>query len=135
MPGAIVLTDASLEKLNAASLLLGGTRTDNADGTTSLDVTTNTITVDGGANLSAPEISWRPTARAPPDHRRRRVDHRQRAPTPTAPPAIISSTAGPPAGQTADGQFLRVSNGPQRLVVRAFDRGRDARRLDIGAAN
>jgi filamentous hemagglutinin family protein len=54
--GAIVLTDASLNSLNASSLLLGGIRTDNADGTTSLAITTSSIAVNTGAALSAPEI-------------------------------------------------------------------------------
>lgn len=46
--GAIVLDTASLNTLNAASLLIGGTRTERADGTTALDVTANSILVANG---------------------------------------------------------------------------------------
>ena len=56
--GAIHLTAAGLNKLNAESLLIGGIRTDNADGTTSLTVTSNSILVANDAEnpLVAPEI-------------------------------------------------------------------------------
>lgn len=57
-PGTIVVTTGTLEALNSASLLIGGTRTDNADGTTNLFVSANTITVanDASTNLTAPEL-------------------------------------------------------------------------------
>ncbi len=56
--GALHVTAASLTSLNADSLLVGGTRTDNADGTTSLNVTANSILVgnDGTTPLSSAEI-------------------------------------------------------------------------------
>ncbi len=56
--GAIHLTADSLTNLDAASLLIGGTRTNNSDGTTTLDVTAQSIYVDNDAEhpLSAPEI-------------------------------------------------------------------------------
>ena len=130
--GTIVLTDASLANLNASSLLLGGVRTDNADGTTSLLVSTNTITVAAGTNLIAPEIILATNGDA------------------TSPGQItIADTAGltaagtltnPATGayvidgmvttrdsqnnpiitqvQSAQGGFVRVANGPQRQVTR-----------------
>jgi filamentous hemagglutinin family protein len=56
--GAIQLTAAGLNRLNAESLLIGGIRTDNADGTTSLALTSNSILVanDAAHPLMAPEI-------------------------------------------------------------------------------
>lgn len=55
--GAIVLTADSLTNLNASSLLIGGVRTNNADGTTSLDVTASSIVVANDAEhpLVVPE--------------------------------------------------------------------------------
>ncbi|MDV6321536.1 hypothetical protein, partial [Chromohalobacter sp. HP20-39] len=47
--GAIQLTAAGLNRLNAESLLIGGIRTDNADGTTSLALTSNSILVANDA--------------------------------------------------------------------------------------
>lgn len=57
-PGTIVVTTGTLAALNSASLLIGGTRTDNADGTTSLVVSANSIAVanDGTTTLTAPEL-------------------------------------------------------------------------------
>jgi filamentous hemagglutinin family protein len=56
--GAIVLTADELTNLNAASLLIGGVRTDNADGTTSLAITASSIVVENDAAhpLSGPEV-------------------------------------------------------------------------------
>lgn len=55
---AIHVTADSLTRLNAGSLLIGGIRTDNIDGTTSLNITAQTILVANDAShpLSAPEI-------------------------------------------------------------------------------
>jgi filamentous hemagglutinin family protein len=56
--GALTLVTGDLEKLNAASLFLGGIRTDLADGSTNLDITAHEINIinDVGHPLSAPEI-------------------------------------------------------------------------------
>ena len=56
--GTIVLSADSLTSLNASSLLLGGVRTENADGTTTLDITASNIEIanDAGHPLTAPEI-------------------------------------------------------------------------------
>src|SRR3546814_7101018 len=56
--GTLRVTADSLTALNAASLLIGGTRIDNADGTTNLVLTAQTISVanDVAHPLSAPEI-------------------------------------------------------------------------------
>jgi len=56
--GAIHLTATSLTNLNAGSLFIGGTRTDNSDGTTTLNITAQSILVanDAAHPLSAAEI-------------------------------------------------------------------------------
>lgn len=118
-PGSIVLTTASLSDLNAASLFLGGVRTDNADGTTSLDVTTNKITVESGATISAPEVLLA-------------TDGSGATLTVTDGASIVASgsvsdpstgdyliVGGASPAQSAQGGFLRVANGPQRLLVRS----------------
>ena len=48
--GIIYLTADSLTNLNASSLLIGGVRTDNSDGTTSLDITADSIVVANDAD-------------------------------------------------------------------------------------
>ncbi|OYW16586.1 MAG: hypothetical protein B7Z39_01005 [Novosphingobium sp. 12-64-8] len=54
--GVLTLTSDTLAKLNANSLLVGGTRNDNADGTTTINVLGKTINVDGSASLALPEL-------------------------------------------------------------------------------
>jgi filamentous hemagglutinin family protein len=56
--GLITLVAGNLNNLNAESLLIGGTRTDNADGTTGLTLSASSILVanDAAHPLVAPEI-------------------------------------------------------------------------------
>ena len=118
--GQIVLADSDLADLGAASLFLGGTRTDGSDGTTTLHVSSNTIDVAAGATLSAPEILFA-------------VDGKSSKIT-VAGGAAIEATGAAPGGSTQnyifasgtaangkpapEGGFLRVSDGPQRLLTR-----------------
>ncbi len=111
--GVIQITAGTLDDLNASSLLIGGVRTDNADGTTSIAVTAQSITVanDSAHPLSAPEVLLAVNgsssnitlddgatiiAKGDPD-------------IPLTGNYIIDSS-----GQAA---LLRVSNGPQRLAT------------------
>lgn len=57
-PGTAELTVADLAKLNADSLLIGGTRTDLANGSTDIRITAKSLTIanDAANPLSAPEI-------------------------------------------------------------------------------
>ncbi len=121
--GAIVLTAGGLTDLNAASLLIGGVRTDNADGTTSLDITSTSITVenDSAHPLSAPEVLLA-------------VDDGSSGASGSitlADGATITATGqvsgsltgnyvidGSTPGMTGQGAFLRVANAPQRFVTR-----------------
>ena len=116
--GTILLTADELTNLNAASLLIGGTRTDNADGTTSLNITADSIVVanDAAHPLSGPEIVLA-------------VDGSGAGIT-VADGATITSTGSITNARTGDyiidgsgdmtgqGALLRVSAGPQRLVDR-----------------
>ena len=121
--GTIVLTTDAFANLSAASLLIGGIRTDRADGSTGLFVTTAKITVanDAAHPLTAPEIVLA-------------VDGVDSAITIADGAAIIAgaaladSRAGDyiitasdgtrtPA-QTAIGGIVRVASGPERLIAR-----------------
>jgi hypothetical protein len=112
----ITLTAAELTRLNAASLLIGGTRTNNADGSTSLAISANTITVENDAAhpLSAPEVILAV------DGTGSRID--------LQPGAALVATGASNAGgdlqiagggaNTGQGALLRVANGGQREVDR-----------------
>ena len=136
-PGTIVLTADSLTNLDAASLLIGGVRTDNADGTTSLDVTAQSIDIanDAAHPLSGAEMLFA-------------VDGSGAGIT-VADGATITATGavgdtltgdyiidGSTPGMTGQGALLRVSTGPQRLVTRSnIDHNDAAGVLSIGTAN
>ncbi|HEY4079018.1 MAG TPA: filamentous hemagglutinin family protein [Rhizomicrobium sp.] len=126
--GTIRITAASLSNLKADSLLVGGTRTDNADGTTTLNVTANDILLENDATgpLSAGEV----------------VLAAGNAIT-VANGAAISATGALSDTRTGayligsdavsgDGALLRVANGPERLAVRTNTMG--AANLTVGAA-
>jgi filamentous hemagglutinin family protein len=55
-PGVVELTASGLGNLNAQSLLLGGIRSSNGQGTTIIDVTAEDVTVDPRVSISAPEV-------------------------------------------------------------------------------
>lgn len=138
----LVLADTTLAKLNANSLLIGGTRTENSDGTTSLNITANRITVAGTTRLSLPEVLF---AVGGASARLNVFDGAQVVATGTMADSrsgdylIASSTAtGSPFDQTGIGAVLRVSNGVERLVTRtgsvaAANSNRPAT-MSIGAA-
>ncbi len=118
--GTIVLAwPDSLTNLNAASILIGGTRTDNADGTTSLDITAQTITVenDSAHPLTAPEIVLAVDGSSANSHA---ADGSERF--------VIAATSsdnrsgdyiidGSLGNITGEGAVLRVAMGPQRQVT------------------
>ncbi|MBA3811185.1 MAG: filamentous hemagglutinin N-terminal domain-containing protein, partial [Caulobacteraceae bacterium] len=140
--GGIVLTAASLSNLNAASLLIGGVRTDNADGTTSLDVTTNAITVAGDATLAAPEIILATDGQNAGliIEDGASIVASGTVSDPRTGAYLIDGLAADAKGvqtrvQSAQGAFLRVANGPERLVLRSdADTTVTPGALDLGAA-
>lgn len=54
--GTLSIADETLSALNATSLLIGGRRTENIDGTTSITATAADLTVAGTAKIQAPEL-------------------------------------------------------------------------------
>jgi filamentous hemagglutinin family protein len=136
--GSIVLSEHDLAALNASSLLLGAIRTDNdtdvpitvsvgansvqvASGATLLDVTSNKIAIASGVTLSAPEVILA-------------VDGPSSKITVAAGAAITATGAvtgesdgnyvladglGSNGRPLAQGGFVRVSDGPQRLLTRS----------------
>jgi len=130
--GTIVLTADELTNLNAASLLIGGVRTDNADGTTSLAITANSILVENDSShpLSAPEVVL---AAFGSDAAITLAD----GATILAKGDVTDTRSG---DYLVDGSqssaVLRVSNGPERQVTRT-DLGSDtaAAVLAVGAAD
>ncbi|MBV9992137.1 MAG: filamentous hemagglutinin family protein [Alphaproteobacteria bacterium] len=135
--GTIVLTADELTNLNAGSLLIGGTRTDNADGTTTLNLTADSILVENDAAhpLDAPEVVLA-------------VDGSGAGIT-LADGATIRSTGSLARARTGDyvidgkndhttgqGAVVRVSSGPRRLVTREhIEKATDGGFLDVGAAD
>ncbi len=116
-PGVIQLTASSLTDLNASSLLIGGVRTDNSDGTTTIDVTSSSITVaNNAANpLTAPEVLLAvqgPGSGITLDDGATIIAKGTTTGNLTG-DYIIANAAGTTTG---DGVLVRVANAPQRLV-------------------
>jgi filamentous hemagglutinin family protein len=112
--GTVRVTAASLTNLNANSLLIGGTRTDNADGTTTLNVSANSIDVsnDSSAPLSAGEIVLVANGGITVADGSAIIATGALSDTRTGAYEIgADSTFG-------SGALLRVANGPERLVNR-----------------
>ncbi len=135
-PGVIQLSADQLTALNADSLLIGGLRSDNADGSTTLQVTAKQIVVANNAAhpLSAPDLVLA-------------VDGQGAAITVKDGAAITASGAdvtgqtgayvvdGATPGMTGQGALIRVSAGPQRLLTRKnVNTATTAGGLTVGAA-
>ncbi len=147
--GVVHVTAAGLDKLNAESLLIGGVRTDNADGTTSLNVSAQSILVDNDAAhpLSAPEIVL--TVDDLATGTRASSITLANGATITATGTLGDTRAGDylidarPQGSTAstmtgEGAVVRIANGPERLVTRQTASGAPAQPdadLNVGAVN
>lgn len=126
-PGVLTLTTETLAKLNASSLLIGGQRTDNADGTTTLGVLADTIDIDSQVNLVAPELIF---AVAGQGSRLTMRDGAVLTATGITGDArtgdyIVGSNATPLPSDLFDfsgiGAVLRVAGGTERLVQRQGD--------------
>ncbi|MBV9064090.1 MAG: hypothetical protein JOY77_14355, partial [Alphaproteobacteria bacterium] len=136
----IYLTADSLTNLNAASLLIGGVRTDNADGTTSLDITASSIEVDNDAShpLTGPEIILAVDG-VKPDGTGASITLDDGA------TIIASGKVDDPRsgdylidgsnGMTGQGAVLRVSTGPERLVTRTNQQDAPGGDLSVGDAD
>ncbi|RIA46328.1 filamentous hemagglutinin family protein [Hephaestia caeni] len=121
--GTLLISDTTLAKLNAPSLLIGGRRSDNADGTTAINASARTITVASGSTLQASELLFA-------------VGGVGSALT-IEDGATLAAVGDPGILTDADykasgaGSILRLANGPERLVART---GSGASTLNIGAA-
>jgi len=126
--GALYITAGSVTNLNAESVLIGGTRTDNDDGTTTLAVSAGSVRVANDADhaISAAEILLAATGSVS-----------------VADGAVITATGSLSdaregaylLGDTASsgtGALLRVANGPERLTRRT--NFTSAASLGVGAA-
>jgi filamentous hemagglutinin family protein len=121
--GALTLTDSALSRLNATSLLIGGRRSDNADGSTTLSATASAVEVRGGATLQAPELLL--------------VAGGAGSRVTIADGAVLNATGElgtQPSGDYAiatGGSLVRLASGNERLVSRT---GTGQSTIEIGAA-
>lgn len=118
--GSIRLTTTNFSNLNAASLLIGGIRTENSDGTTTLQVTSKSILVanDAANPLTAPEILLAVDAIGSTI---RIADGAVIAATGTLNDTNLGDyiiTASIDTGQTGIGGVVRLANGGERLLSR-----------------
>ncbi|RIA45984.1 filamentous hemagglutinin-like outer membrane protein [Hephaestia caeni] len=121
--GVLLIADTTLAKLNAPSLVVGGRRSDNADGTTTVTASATNLTVAGDAHLSAGElllaVGGTGSVLAIEDG------------------ASLAATGDPAIKTGADykasgaGSILRLANGAERLVART---GTGDSAIAIGAA-
>ncbi len=131
----VVVTAASLTNLNAESLLIGGTRTDKRDGTTTLTPTAKSIVVSNSSTtpLTSPEILLAV------DGAGSTIELKDGA--------VISAGSKPFLDQrtgnyivtggnvlTAEGALVRVANGPERLIARVTPQPVPDASLIVGAA-
>ncbi|MEI9991673.1 MAG: filamentous hemagglutinin family protein [Rhizomicrobium sp.] len=129
--GTLRITASSLTNLNADSLLIGGTRSDNPDGSTTLNVTAHDILVQNDATtpLSAGEILLAATSNVTVADGAVITARGTLSDTRTGAYQIGSAAIG---GATGTGALLRVANGPERLVARVNNT--NAASLTVGAA-
>ena len=126
-PGTLVLTTSTLSALNANSLLIGGVRSDNVDGTTRIDVQARDVSVGRNVALTLPELIL---VAGGSDSR---VSVAAGASIKTAGTLadqllgdyIVGYQDKGPATTRSDnsgiGSLLRISTGPERLVRRITD--------------
>jgi filamentous hemagglutinin family protein len=132
--GVLQLDAGQLSALNVDSLLIGGVRTDNADGTTSLAVTASTITVANNATapLSASEVVLAVDGTGS-------VITLQDGATITARATSAARRTGDylidgSGAATGQGALVRVASGPDRDVVRKNPDAVTPGVLTVGAA-
>ncbi|HEY4078918.1 MAG TPA: filamentous hemagglutinin family protein [Rhizomicrobium sp.] len=125
---ALHVTATGLSTLNANSLLIGGTRTDNADGTTTLNVTANSIFLgnDSSTPLTAGEVLLAANGSLVLADWSNITAKGTISDTRTGNYQIGTSAV------SGAGALLRVANGPERLVTRT-DSGTTGS-LNVGAA-
>uniref|UniRef100_B0T7Q0 Filamentous haemagglutinin family outer membrane protein n=1 Tax=Caulobacter sp. (strain K31) TaxID=366602 RepID=B0T7Q0_CAUSK len=133
--GVIQLDADQLSGLNVDSLLIGGVRTDRADGSTGLAVTANTITVANNATapLTGPEILLAV------DGAGSRLTIQDGATITATASSAVQRTGdylidGAGASMTGQGALVRVTSGSDRDVVRTNVDAVSTGGLVVGAA-
>lgn len=121
--GTLLITDQTLTALNATSLLIGGRRTENIDGTTSIAATATDLTVAGGAKLQAPEILLAVSGNES------KVTVEDGASL--AAIGNVGTQSSSDYISTSGGSLVRLANGAERLVSRS---GVGSSTIEIGAA-
>ena len=120
--GGVVLSQQTIASLNANSLLIGGRRTDNADGTTTVQVSANTLTVGSGVSLVAPElllaVAGAQSSLIVDDGASLVASGTLNASGQTG-DYIISRTEATGFDSTGTGSVLRLASGAERLIARA----------------
>ncbi|MGI9376718.1 MAG: filamentous hemagglutinin N-terminal domain-containing protein, partial [Tsuneonella suprasediminis] len=121
--GVLLISDATLAKLDAPSLLIGGRRSDNADGTTAIIASATNLIVADGAHVEAGELLL---AVGGAGSVLSIEDGASLAAT--GDPAVLTDADYTASGA---GSIMRLANGPERLITRD---GSGASTLHIGAA-
>ncbi|NVO17643.1 MAG: filamentous hemagglutinin family protein [Rhodoplanes sp.] len=126
--GRLYVTADSLSNLNAASLMIGGIRTDNTDGTTAINVTAQSVRISNAASapLSADEILLVGSSSVTVDDGSV-LTAKGTLTDPRTGAYLIGSSSVAGAGA-----LLRLANGPQRLVQRTNASGTAS--LSVGKA-
>ncbi|WP_293882149.1 filamentous haemagglutinin family protein [Sphingomonas sp.] len=128
--GSLTLLDSTLNKLNAVSLFVGGTRALNTDGTTDLRIDANQLTIKSGVNLSKPELIFAVGNQLPngtigtssiviEDNAVLRATGILGGAVSSD--YIIRSGDKAVGDQSGAGAVVRIANGPERLIRRAGD--------------
>lgn len=132
--GTLFLSNETLDNLNANSLFIGGQRANQSTGTTILNVTASTITINSDANVSAPELLFAVGAKDSAPGGERPTLTIQDGAVLTASGTLADLRTGdyiirsdPDASTTGAfaltgiGAALRIANGPERLFQRQGD--------------
>lgn len=122
-PGAITISASTLAGLNATSLLIGGQRSDNANGTTAINANASSIFIKGGVTLAMPELLFAVGGVGS-------ILSIADGATLMATGTLGTQPATDYTAATA-GSLLRLANGEQRLVSRS---GSGASSIEIGTA-
>jgi len=122
--GALTVSAATLGKLGATSLLIGGQRADNANGTTAINASASSLVIRSGVTLDAPELLLAVGGIGS-------TLVIEDGATLKASGALGTQPATDYTASTA-GSLVRLANGAERLVSRT---GTGASTLQIGAAN
>ncbi|MBB4099255.1 filamentous haemagglutinin family protein [Sphingomonas kyeonggiensis] len=122
--GALTVSAATLGRLGATSLLIGGQRADNANGTTAINASASSLVIRSGVTLDAPELLLAVGGIGSTLTIEDGVTLKASGALGTQPATDYTATTA--------GSLVRLANGAERLVSRT---GTGASTLKIGAVN